>query len=173
LLIFSILALNYNFSYAATNIKNNDKTAIVKVKNITLVKLSEASGDELYFSIAKYSNKEKPSLVRIPEPPLYWRSKDLNLLNNVVLATETLENGEEVQFIISLIEADSPPFDPDDHIGSIQLNLSNKDGKMEQKWQQPNLVDQTNVGQLKVSLPEFSFAGAGGKYLVNFVIEVK
>ena len=150
-----------------------EKTIIIKLDKIVLEKLNEDSGDELYFSVAKYSNKNKSSLVRIPEFPTYWRSKDLNVLKNITLIEQKVAVGEEIQFILSLIEADALPLDPDNHIGSIQLNISNNGGSLIQQWKQPNLVDQTDVQQVSGQLAEFNFAGAGGKYLVNFIIEVK
>ena len=150
-----------------------DKTIIIKLSKIVLEKLSENSSDELYFSVTKYSNKNESRLVRVPEFPTYWRSKDLNVLKNITLIEQKVAVGEEIQFILSLIEADALPFDPDNHIGSIQLNIINNGCSLIQQWKQPNLVDQTDVQQVSGKLAEFNFVGAGGKYLVNFITEVK
>ncbi len=165
LLGIGILAFSFNCS--AKNIK-----LAVKLTKIQALKTTEAAGDEVYFSIAEYSSKSIPKLSREPMFPLHWLSKELPQISDVVLWQGELAENDSVLLIMSLLEQDLEPWNSDDHIGSAQVKIANKNGKLVSKWGQPHFNDQPRVQQPDVAVPKFIMYGDGGKYVTVFKVEV-
>ncbi len=113
----------------------------VKLTSIVVKKTSEKDGDELYFGINEYSNKKISSYTRMPAFPSYWKSQNLSQLKDQLLWHEKIQDGEAVQLVISLLEHDLPPWNLDDHIGTVKLLFRNDQGKIYYKWSIPNLRD--------------------------------
>ena len=164
-LLILITSLCCSYIYA------KDLKVNVQLKKIVVEALSEKHGDELYFSVTKYSNKKESTQKRIPMFPTHWLSKNLDTIKNIKLWEDTIQKDEAVQLIISLIEHDSPPWDLDDHIGSVKVTLVNKKGKLKIDWSIPNLSDQTEVTKLKKNSPSFILKGDGGRYKVIFDVK--
>ena len=145
-----------------------DVHVAIKLTKIAAEKTSERAGDKLYFSISEYPNNSEPKLTRVPMFPLHWLSKDLPKHKNTKLWEGKVTDSESVLLIFSLIEQDILPFDPDHHVGSAQVKLINKGGKLSVKWGQPHFNDQPKVDQTNT---KFVMFGNGSKYDVEFKLE--
>jgi hypothetical protein len=167
--VLTVIIFFTNYAFAANKIVNRTELKVfINIKEIIMEKPTEKYGDEVYFSITQYSNKKKPAEFRIPNFPLYWQSKYLDKIKDVNLWEGSLEKEESVQLIISLIEQDSPPFDPDDHLGSIKVVMLNNKGRLQINWEIPKLADQPEILQSNEKVPSFILKGDGGQYKVTF-----
>ena len=142
----------------------------VNVQELSVEKLSEKYGDEIYFSVVQYSNKKPAKQFRIPEFPSYWKFKYFEKIKGINLWQGSVQNNETTQLVISIIEQDSFPLDLDDHIGSVKVTLINKNGKLQVKWDIPNLRDQAEVLQLENNSPLFVLMGDYSKYKISFKV---
>jgi hypothetical protein len=99
---------------------------VVKMVDIVVEKTADKDFDDLFFNITQYSNLKVESESRIPEFPKHWLSKQLSSLKNVILWRGKIEAGETLQLVLSLMEQDSPHWDPDDAIGAAKVILLSK-----------------------------------------------
>lgn len=150
------------------------KTRMVEVKllDIETKKLTERTGDELYFTITEYPSKGNPKILRIPMFPLHWLSRDLNVIHNVLLWKGTIADESSVLLILSLLEQDLPLLGVDDHLGSVQVKIANTKNKLTTTWGQPNFVDQPKVEQTRSNTPDYLLFGGDGEYVVKFKINI-
>lgn len=150
------------------------KTRMIEVKllDIEAKKLTERTGDELYFTVTEYPNKGNPKILRIPMFPLHWLSRDLNNINNVLLWQGKIEEDSSVLLILTLMEQDLPLLGVDDHLGSAQVKIVNTKGKLTTTWGQPRFVDQPKVEQVRSNASDYLLFGDNGEYEVKFKINV-
>jgi hypothetical protein len=150
------------------------KTRMVEVKllDIEAKKITERTGDELFFTITEYPNKGNPKILRIPMFPLHWLSKELGNIHNVLLWKGQIADDSSVLLILSLLEQDLPLIGVDDHLGSAQVKIVNHKGKLTTTWGQPNFVDQPKVEQTKSNDPDYLLFGGKGEYVVKFKVNV-
>jgi len=103
----------------------------VTLKWIEPLQTENKQGDELYISVLSEDVKQhKDSLQRIPEAPLHWLSRYAQKLQNVKLWQGSILEGDEKKISLQLTEANNPPFEPDEDLGSIDLSLQNKAGEL-------------------------------------------
>jgi len=153
------------------NVHASSITAIVKLKEIKALKVSEASGDEVYFTVTHYSNRGVSDHQRVPHFPHYWLSRHLTAVHDVILWKQEILLEEAIQIILSLVEHDAPPFNVDDHLGSIKLILQNNQGQLVSKWMKADFTDQPLVSALSEKLPAYNFKTDHGEYMVTFSLE--
>lgn len=110
------------------------------------LKTSDQKTDELYLSILTFESTGKPHHYQIPEFPLYWSSKNLDQIKNLKIWQNPLAVGQGVTLVLSLMEHDAPPWNSDDWIGSLKIQLRNNQGNLEMSWVVPNRAE----GPLKV-----------------------
>lgn len=137
----------------------------VKLVSIELIKASERDGDELFFSTSEYPSKGAPRIIRVPMFPLNWKSRNLKDVHNVTLWKGKIADDRSVLLIFSLLEQDLPLINIDDHIGSAQLKLVNKNGTLTKTWSQPKFKDQPKVEQ---NNNEYTMFGNDSEYRVKF-----
>ncbi|WP_019216089.1 hypothetical protein [Legionella tunisiensis] len=111
------------------------------LKHIKVIKTGEPAGDELYFDISTYRAGKPVHYARIPELPNHWISQIMDKIRGVNLWSETLAAGEAVTVILSLNEADAAPWNNDDLIGSVKIQLKNEGGALQTRWSIPNRSD--------------------------------
>lgn len=147
----------------------------VKMIDIQVEKTSEKGDDELYFNIVQQSNLNGNRENRIPEFPTHWLSKQLASLKNVVLWEGKVQAGESIKLILSLLEQDTPPWNPDDAIGAAEVNLLNQNGKLTVTWTVP--IFKKNNPKVEMLKPaktqQYIFKGDGSRYDVAFSVEQK
>lgn len=143
----------------------------VNLSSIKAEMISEKNNDEIYFSITKYSNMGKSSQIDVPIRPTYWLSSKLVKVKNVTLWQGELQANEEVKLILSLLEKDAPPWNLNDHIGSLQLVLKNISGKLQLKWELPNFADLPEIEMVtKGNSGDFIFKGNDSRYRVKLTV---
>lgn len=144
----------------------------VKLTDIEAVKVNEKHGDELYFSITQYSNRTQPKILRVPMSPLHWVVNDLPKVRDVILWQGKVEDDQSVLLILSLLEQDLPPWNSDEHIGSAELKILNKQGQITTTWGQPDFKDQPKVEQTGTQNPKYRMYGNNSEYVVQFKVVV-
>jgi hypothetical protein len=159
--------------FACTSVMAKDLNVVVKLMQIDAKKYSEKAGDELYFSMTEYSSNSVPTITRVPGLPKHWISKELPDVKNVTLWEGKLQDNESVLLILTLLEQDVPPWDADDHIGSTQVKILNKNGMLQTQWGLPQFRDQPKVQQPDPSVPKFMMFGANSEYVTLFRVELK
>lgn len=152
-----------------------DIDVVIKLERIQVLEPSEEGGDEIYFSISTFGQKVEPTFTRVPMFPIYWMSKHISKVKNVELWKGKLTEGASKQVVLSLVEQDIPPWNIDDHLGSVKVKLVNDKGTFRKTWSMPNYKDQTEVHQINKDSfnPTFKFKGSGGVYKASFKIEIK
>mgnify|MGYP000258142799 CR=1 FL=1 len=152
-------------------INAKEQNVTIKMIKIEAVKTVEDRGDELYFSITQHTNKEEPKLFRVPMFPLHWLSKELPEIKNISIWKAKLADNQSILVMLSLMEQDLEPWNSDDHIGSVQVQIINDKGKISTKWGRPHLSDQPEVKQPNQKQPKFVLMGHGAEYKVEFTVE--
>lgn len=159
--------------FVSCNASAKDLKVNIQLVSINAIKLSESRGDELYLSITEYPIKLQPKMFRVPSFPLNWASKSLPEIKNINVWQGSLKDNESTLVIISLMEQDIEPFNVDDHIGSVQVKLVNKNGRLDALWGQPSFVDQPKVTQPDVKIPKFMLFGEDSQYVTLFKVQAK
>lgn len=142
----------------------------VKLERIEKIQSQEKKGDELYFSITEFPQKGQPRHYQIPSFPAHWLSGYLSSVNNVTLWQKSMQSCDETKVIFSLVEEDLPPWNLDDLLGSVELNLKCEQGKLVPHWSIPNqkiteATPNVNGG--------FQFKGDSSEYRATFKLEQK
>lgn len=162
-----------SFNNAIAN-DSNESASINKFKlglqSIEANKMSESGGDEVYVSVAEFNNYGKPSYFRVPSYPTYWLSKHFKSVKNVRLWEREFSDGEAAQLIISVIERDVPPWNVDDLIGAVKVNVSQKDGIINIEWDHKYLEHEAKieVGTKDKDKVNFTLKGNNSEYHVTF-----
>ena len=168
-IIAFILALTMLF--VSFNTIANPIRVVIKLKKITAQELSEENGDEIYFAVTHYPSNGLPGHDRVPNFPEYWLSKNLPALKDITLWEQEILPDESIQVILSLIEHDAPPFNIDDHLGSVKVTLHNIAGSLESQWMKADFKDQPEVNRINTTLPEYVFKTHNSLYTVAFAIK--
>lgn len=145
---------------------------ILQLTSIIAEKVTEARGDELYLEINQYYDEITNQHLRVPMYPMYWKSSQLKDVYNVQLLQTKLLLNQQQDIFISLAEYDCSGFCLDDHLGTVKLTIANYNGQLQTHWSVPVLHDQPDVQQLGDNAAKFSLHGDGGKYLLNFAVNV-
>lgn len=139
----------------------------VKLQKLEKLQPTEKAVDELYFSITEFPAQGKASHYQIPSFPAHWLSSHLANVKDVMLWQKTLQKCEPTEVLISLVEEDLPPWNPNDLLGSVQLKISCDNGKLVQSWSIPNPEITSQVNHDTV----YSFEGEKMKYQATFKFE--
>ncbi|AHE66938.1 hypothetical protein [Legionella oakridgensis] len=126
------------FSSVVLAANNQTIQPSLNLNQIKMIKGGEALGDDLYFDISILKANQPTQYLRVPKYPLYWPSTELASLKSVPLWSESLKNGQKIILIISLIDQDAKPMNPDDVIGVIRVELHNEHGHLQARWSMPN-----------------------------------
>lgn len=142
----------------------------VKLTEIQKIKSQEKSGDELYISVTEFPKTGSPRHYQVPSFPTHWLSSYLTSVKDVTLWQKNGQSCEEVKVIFSLVEEDMPPWNLDDLLGSVELNVTCEQGKPVSHWVIPN---KANTEQLGTEKSDFSFTGDNSEYRAKFKFEQK
>lgn len=131
--------------------------------------------DKVYASIIKYPQNQRPVMVRVPEFPTYWLANQLGEVKDITLYEDSIGLEESYYLIISFVEQDLEPWNADDLIGTIRLNLKNIAEKLENSWEVPVFEDIDERKYVKIVSPlqdnirtiEVDMHGHGGHYTVR------
>lgn len=139
----------------------------VQLNSLKKIKQQEKSGDELYISVTEFAKNQKPRFHQIPRFPAHWTSDNLDGIKDVVLWKKAMKTCTPTTVIFSLVEEDLPPWNTDDLVGSVQLQISCTQGKMKTEWKIPNANRAIPVSGNKNA---FEMTGERAKYLMNMNI---
>lgn len=142
------------------------------LKHIKIIKTGEPAGDELYFDISTYRAGKPTHYARIPELPGHWISQIMDKVRGITLWSEPLAPGEAVTVILSLNEADAAPWNNDDMIGSIKIQLKNEKGTLQARWSLPNRSDSliTTSGPAG-DIHSFELMSGNGNYEISIRLQ--
>lgn len=123
-------------------------TPTIILKSIQQKSASE-SHDEIYFVITDLNNETMPfytmpgkkAYPKQQETPMptsgpvlmskpHWRDSDLFKVKNLVLWSRPITNKEGSQISLTLVEADLPPINFDDTLGTVNINFFNINGEI-------------------------------------------
>lgn len=142
----------------------------VKLKSIEKIKAQEKGGDELHVSVTEFPKEGKPSHYQIPNFPSHWLSPYLYNVKNLTLWQKNMKSCTDVKVVFSLVEEDLAPWNTDDLLGAVTLDLKCEQGKMVSSWSIPN----NNITEKVEKKPgEFVFKGEKAEYNLNFQVEKK
>lgn len=145
----------------------------VNLVKLATVKPSERGGDELYMNVTVYPSQGHSQNFQVPDFPLHWLSKHVDKINNLNLWAGALKTGESVNIVLSLIEQDAPPFNPDDLVGTVNVFIKNDNGQLISTWKLPNRSDAKPVEMSELGKQEsFTFTGEDSTYDATFAMAV-
>lgn len=177
--IFFISILVCPLLLAKEQVASTSKNALpirLFVDALKVEKTSEDKTDELYFSVTVYPSGSHPYHFRLPTFPNYWLSNHVDQIKSLKMWEANLEENQSVMVIISLIEHDAPPWDNDDLIGTMKLNIKNDKGSLVHEWVKPNQDDDQAVSQTqdaKSLKHEFKLSGDQSLYSIVIRLEPK
>ncbi|STX93816.1 Uncharacterised protein [Legionella londiniensis] len=117
--------------------KNTIKPTLI-LNHLKPLKHQETGGDELYMDIGVYRAQKEGRFFRIPEFPKNWPSSQSDKIKKIPLWSEPIKDGETVILILSLLEQDVTPMNPDDLLGIMRVKLKNEKGTLNVQWSIPN-----------------------------------
>ncbi len=144
------------------------KDLTIKLDVLEKIHAQEQSGDELYFNITEFPESKPPRHYRIPSYPSHWMSDYLKNVKNLTLWQKSYPSCEKTDVIISLVEADLPPWNVDDLLGSVEFKVTCEQGKMHTTWAIPN---KTNTAKILNSENAFAFTGDHSEYHAIFRLD--
>lgn len=156
-----------SFVFAVNNqvIKPN-----LSLNQIKVIKEGEWFGENLYFDISVLRINQSTQYIRIPEFPLGWPSSSTNTLKQTTLWSEPIESGKKVILIVSLMDQDSKPLNPDDVIGLIRIELKNEKGNLHARWSMPNQKSAPVIGTIG-TIQKFELSNIHGHYEVYLSLD--
>ncbi|WP_133128258.1 hypothetical protein [Legionella nagasakiensis] len=137
----------------------------LNLKQIKVIKEGEWLGDNLYFDISVLKANQPTKYLRVPKFPLRWPSAKIDSLKPITLWSEPIKNREKVSLIVSLVDQDSKPMNPDDVIGLIRVELKNENGNLQARWSMPNQKWTPVVSGVN-SMQKFDLSNVNGHYEV-------
>ncbi len=147
-------------------------TSTLYLNNLKADKTVEKQGDELYFAVTEFpSTGKKGSHVLIPAYPMYMQSKHLDKVKDLKLWQKTLQPGQSVELVVSLVEHDVPPWNTDDLIGAFKLQIANKDGKIITRWSKMDKGNHVAQVDGQGDKKAYTLTGEGASYQLN--VELK
>jgi len=165
---FILVSLFSSFLHAA----EKEIKPRLALDHIKVIQVQENDGDELYFDISVLRGEKAKHYFRIPANPTHWPSQLMDKISNVTLWSEPLKNGETVILIMSLMESDAKPFNPDDLIGLVRVKLKNVNGVLQTNWSMPNRYDSPGKNEnQKRNIHKFDMLGEGAHYDVYLSLE--
>ncbi|MBB70799.1 MAG: hypothetical protein CMF50_00170 [Legionellales bacterium] len=168
IILFSILALFSPIVLAAPVTQIHPSIALLK---ISAQKRAESS-DEVYLAIAEFHSGSKGKYYTVPPYPIHWSSKMLSKIQDLKVWDGIISDGEGVELLISLMEHDAPPYNPDDLIGTVKVRLQYRDGQLHQEWSSPSKEsEQKSIRQGKAEMAQFSLMSDNANYQLTFELK--
>lgn len=154
-----------------SNVYAKDFHPTIVLQDLQAIKLNEKKGDEVYINVTEYLPNGKSNSTNIPLPPFAWASKDLPKVKDLKLWNTTLAEGQSADVIITFIEQDNPPFDPDDLLGVVQLKLVNAKGKLKTLWtvKEGSINAKTNK-IIDSNIQNFTLKGSVAEYKASLIL---
>lgn len=154
--------------------KTKDLTPKLILNRLKVEQTQDVNRDEIYVDLSVFKPNSKKEYFRIPKAPYHWNSDRIDNVKLVELWSETLKEGETINIIISFIDEDARPLNPDDLIGSIRLRIRNVNGKLHSKWSVPNRADGPDVVEGKAGqVQKFSLYDRKARYEVYLSLKGK
>lgn len=108
---------------------------------------SQEKHDEIYFHIIDSDSQHKDSYSEANIPAFvyntdsnsvlvprgshsYWDNSELPEVKSVLLWKKNILNDGAIELLISLVEADTPPWDVDDTLGTVKVVVFNRSGML-------------------------------------------
>lgn len=157
-------------NYSMGNVKTAPASQQLVLEYILLEKPT-SNDDKLYINIATYSSMNVSNDYQIPEAPLHWDVRSLEQIKDLVLWEKSLASDESVDFVLSLIENDMPPWNPDELLGTVKLTVRSKHHNISSVWQADEDAVEVDSHQRKVH--EYLMLGEKGRYIVGLRLKEK
>lgn len=142
----------------------------VKLQEIQKIKSQEERGDELFISVTEFPKGQTPRHYQIPSFPTHWLSTYLTSVKDVSLWQKNIQGCQDVKVIFSLVEEDLAPWNLEDLMGSVELNVKCEQGKFVTNWIVPNKEITEPLANEKNT---FTFKGNKAEYRARFKLEQK
>jgi hypothetical protein len=143
-----------------------DLKPMLLLERIEVQEAGENPMDELYFDISIYRPHQSAIYKRIPSLPTNWLSYMTPAIQRLPLWSDLLKEGEALTIILSLNDADSPPWDIDDVIGLVKIQIKNNQGRLQVIWgsgtMSPGVADKVQ---------EFDIKGPNGHYYLHLTLK--
>lgn len=162
LLCIGLLSLPCRIVFAMSDIK-----PVLILNQIKALQTQEKNGDELYFDISVYRPQGPAQYLRVPKKPMHFGSQQTASIKPMVLWSDVIKPGHTLTLIVSLVEADDSPVNPDDVLGSIRVMLKNEDGVLKTQWSMPNRSIDLNQKSNESGVKQFDLQSSGTNYLVG------
>lgn len=166
IILLSIMLLGWLVAAQAAPI--HPVTTQINLLSIQVVSSSESRGDEIYFNLTEFHHDRTVTHFAFPEPPSVWKSKDLAQVKPTLLWKQTIEQGQPLELMITLVEHDNPPWDVEDVLGTIKIHLRNNDGKLINNWVVEKTADIKTLETPQGNIKRVKFSGNHGDYIVDF-----
>lgn len=142
----------------------------ILLTKIVAQKTVAEDGDQIFFDIVEYPTECDAKVSRVPSYPMHWLTKELPSLKEVRLWSGMITDDNSVVIVLSLMQQEMPLLVDDLLIGSVRVEISNKQGKLQAEWGQPNYADQPMVDQMRKK-PDYVMYGEDSRYIVSFKLK--
>jgi hypothetical protein len=157
---------------AAEEGENTD--IVIKLSSIKPQLLNQKSGNKIYLTVASSSSLGNSKVNRIPAGPAYWQTKHLSTIHNLAVWEGAIKDNEEIKLVFTVVEQDALSWDTDNLMGSAQVGLTNKRGKLGQPWELPVFEEKVDAERVDdQEIHHFILKANHSQYKVAFLLEAK
>lgn len=119
-----------------------------------LTEQESSTGDELYLTLNARVSGGVIEYKRIPAKPGHWLSRHIDEVKQVNLWSQPLTEGQIATVNIELNDEDAEPFNPDDLLGLMLVQLKNEKGQLVVHWEIPHRTGVTAPNKLESDVPD-------------------
>lgn len=139
--------------------KNNLSLKSIKpeliLNQIKALKEQESrTGDELFLTLNACVSGGVIEYKRIPAKPGHWLSRHIDEVKKISLWSQSLTEGQIATINIELNDEDAEPFNPDDLLGVVQVQLKNENGELVVHWDIPHRTGMAAPNKLESDVPD-------------------
>ena len=158
-------------NYKAVPLKKSGPATQQLVLDYIRLEKPATQDDKLYINIATYSSTSGDSDYQIPEAPLHWDANYLEQVKDIVLWEKGMDDPEQMDIVLSLIENDIPPWDPDDLLGTVKLTIHAQNQHITAQWHADE--DAVALTPRNHQLHEYILVGDHGRYVIGLRLKQK
>lgn len=151
-----------------------DVKVTIYMKKVQPIKVLHEHGDHIYFNINEYPTQGDAKVLRVPDYPSNWQSKILPCMHDIKIWEGVVSNDNSVVVLLTVMDQTFEMLEDDNLIGSVMVEITNKNNKIKTEWTIPNVYDrQQKVEQVKRNSPKYLMFGNNMRYTIEFKTSMK
>lgn len=102
---------------------------------------------KVYLHITEYNSTGTARAFTVPNLPLNWPARHIHPVDNLQIWGGALKENQSTSLVVLIMEHNAKPWNTDDLIGVVTINIKNQQGKLISEWTIPNRNTRPGIGQ--------------------------